>query len=138
MQAESGSRQTGVGIPATDGVAVCFAIRVAKSTVGWLIVCVVLGFWISSERFLLSNAMLASSGNGILESAGVALFVSGLSPYLPQGSPQQPDNYAGLQGPHEFQRAGERQQFPLRLEFLAWLFLCGFVSWGGTVWMVRR
>jgi hypothetical protein len=176
MRAETGSRQTGVGVPSADGVAVCFAVRVAKSTVHFLILCVMLGFWISSEGasavrpecagacgvqsrasvagvqvangrrltdgwaegFPLSNAMLASGGNGILESAGVALFVSGLSPYLLQGMPQQPDNDARPGEPVEYPRAGRRRQFPLHLEFLAWLFFFGFVSWGGTVWMERH
>ncbi len=62
----------------------------------------------------------------------------GLSPYLRQGMPQQPDNYAGLRGPDEHQRAGEQHELPLHFEFLAWLFFCGFVSWGGAVWMERR
>ncbi len=176
MQAETGSRQTGVSIPAADGVAVCFGARAAKSLIPWLILCMVLGFWLSpvgatadrpgragasgvqssvsvvglriangrrlangwGEGFPLSNAMFAGGGDGILENAGVALFVSGLSPYLLQGLPQQPDNYAGLQGPEEYRRAREQHQFPLHLEFLAWLFFCGFVSWGGAVWVERR
>jgi len=176
MQAEIGSRQTAVGIPATEGVAVCFASRAAKSTARWLILCVMLGFWLSSEGatadrtecagaygvqsgasvagvriakgrrltngwaegFPLSNAKLAGGGNRILEGTGVALFVSGLSPYLLQGSSQQRGSYVGLQRPDEFQRSGERHQFPLHLDFFAWLFFCGFVSWGGTVWMERR
>jgi hypothetical protein len=91
-----------------------------------------------AEGFPSSNAKLAVGGNRILESTGVALFVSGLSPYLLQGSSQQRDSYAGLQGSDEFQRAGEQHQFPLRLESLAWLFFFGFVSWRGTVWMERR
>jgi hypothetical protein len=176
MQAEIGSRQSGVGIPATEGGAVCFASRAAKRTVPLLIFCIGLGFWVSAEGanadsprcagargaqssasaawvrianrrrltnewaegFPLSNAKLAGGGNRILESTGVALFVSGLSPYLLQGSSQQQDSYAGLQGSDEFQRAGEQHQFPLRLESLAWLFFFGFVSWRGTVWMERR
>jgi hypothetical protein len=153
-----------------------FGTGATKNTVPWLILCVVLGFWLSSEGakaerperagaygaqssasvaglriangrrlmngwtegFALSNAKLAGGGNGILESAGVALFVSGLSPYLPQGSPPQPDNYAGLRKPDEYPRAEQQHQFPLHLEFLAWLFFCGFVSWGGAVWVDRR
>jgi hypothetical protein len=82
--------------------------------------------------------MWAAGGNGILESAGVALFVSGLSPYLLRGLPRQPDDDAGLQAPDEYQRTGERHEVLLHLEFLAWLFFCGFVSWGGAVWMERR
>jgi hypothetical protein len=158
------------------GLPVRFGARAAKSTFPWLILCVVLGFWLSSEGakadrpecagaygaqssasvaglritngrrlthgraegFSLSNAMLAGGGNRILESTGVALFVSGLSPYLLQGLPQQPDNYACLRGPEEYPRAGRQHQFPLHLEFLAWLFFCGFASWGGAVWMERR
>jgi len=176
MQAETGSRQTGVGIPAANGVAVCFAARAAKSMVPWLILCVVLGFWLSplgatadrpecagaygvqssisvaglriangrrltngwAESSPLSNAMLTGGGNGILESAGVALFVSGLSPYLLRGLPQQPGAYAGLQAPDEYHLAGEQQPLPLHLEIFAWLFFCGFVSWGGAAWMERR
>jgi hypothetical protein len=88
--------------------------------------------------FPLSNAMLSGGGNRIIESAGVALFVSVLSPYLPQGLPRQPGNDACLREPEEYTEAGRQQQFPLHLEFLAWLFFCGFVSWGGTVWMERR
>jgi hypothetical protein len=176
MEAETGSRQTGAGIPAVDGVAVRFGARAAKSTVPWLILGAVLGFWINSvgatadrpecadaygaqssasvaglrianvrrltngwaEGFSLSNAMLAGGGNGILESSGVALFVSGLSPYLVQWLPHQPDKYARLREPEEYPRAGRQHQFRFYLEFRAWLFFCGFVSWGGAVWMERR
>ncbi len=176
MQAETGSREIGVGIPAANGVAVCFGARAARSMIRWLILGVVFGFCISSvgatadrperdggngvqsraslaglriangrrltngwaEGYSLSNAMLTGGGNGILENAGVALFVSGLSPYLRQGMPQQPDNYAGLQAPDEYHLAGEQQPLPLHLEIFAWLFFCGFVSWSGMAWMGRR
>jgi hypothetical protein len=88
--------------------------------------------------FPLSNATLAGGGNGILESAGVALFASGLSAYLLQGLPQQLDNCACLREPGEYPQAGQQHQFPLHLEFLAWLFLCGFVPRGGAALMERR
>jgi hypothetical protein len=84
------------------------------------------------------NAMLPGGGNGILESAGVALFVSGLSPYLLQGLPQQPDNYACLREPDNCQLAGEQRPFPAYLELFAGLLLCGLIYWGSAAWMARR
>jgi len=91
-----------------------------------------------AEDLPLTDAMFRGGGNGILENAGVALFVCGLSPYLLRGLAQQPDNYACLREPEEYQQAGEQRRFPLHLEFVGWLFLCGFVSWRGALWMSRR
>jgi hypothetical protein len=174
MQAERGSRQTEAGIAAVDGVAACFGARATKSTFLWLILCVVMGFWISSEgaaaygperagayvarssasiaglgiangrrltngwaeSFPLSKAVLAGSDR-ILDDAGVSLFVSGLSPYLLRGLPQHPGNHARLREDEEYPLAGKQHQFPSHLEFTAWLFFCGFVSWGGAVLLDR-
>jgi hypothetical protein len=94
-----------------------------------------------AEDFPLRNAMFPGGGSGVIESAGVALFVCGLSRYLPRDSPQEPalpDQCASVREPHECEGAGEQRQLPLHLEFLGWLFLCGFVSWGGALWMERR
>jgi hypothetical protein len=168
------SRQAGVGVSA--GVSACFGARARKSTALWLFLCVIFGFWISSESATadrpacagaygapssasvagvriangrrltngwaedvpLRNAMFPGGGNGILQNLGVALFVSGLSPYLPQGLPRQSDNFACLREPEEYQQAGEQRQSPWYLEFLAGLFLCGVVSWGRALWTSRR
>lgn len=89
----------------------------------------------------LPNGMAAGGGNGILESAGVALFVSGLSRYLPQNSPQrrgQAEEYAGQREFDEYQLAGKQRQIALRLELLlAGLLLCGLAYWGGAAWVDR-
>jgi hypothetical protein len=169
------SRQAGADVSA-PGAAVCFGARAIKSTALWLILCVMFGFWISSESatadrparavadgfqpsasiagvriangrrltnswaevFPLSNAALRNGANGIHQNLGVALFVSGLSPYLPQRLPRRSDNCAFLREPEEYQQAGEQHPFPFNLEFLAGLFLCGVVSWGGALWVERR
>jgi hypothetical protein len=94
-----------------------------------------------AEDFPLRNAMLPGGGSGVIESAGVALFVCGLSRFLLRDSPQEPalpDQCAGVREPHEYEGASEQRRFPLHPEFLGWLFLCGFVSWGGALWMERR
>jgi hypothetical protein len=94
-----------------------------------------------AEDLPLRNAMFPGGGSGVIESAGVALFVCGLSRYLPRDSSQEsgpPDQYACVGEPHECEGAAEQRRFPLQLEFLGWLFLCGFVSWGGAVWVERR
>ena len=75
----------------------------------------------------------------ILNHPGLALLVSGLSPYLPQGFPQQTREDNGcLRGSDGFQQAGQQRQFPLDLEFLAALIIFGFVCWGGAEWIARR
>jgi hypothetical protein len=76
---------------------------------------------------------------GVVESPRLALLVTGLSPYLPQGFPEQAREENGcLRGPDGLQQAGQKGQFPLDLEFLAGLVLCGFVYWGGAAWIGRR
>lgn len=190
VQAGCVSRQAGVGVPVA-GVPVCFGARARRSTVLWLILCVVFGFWISpetatangSERaiadvpecagaygaqlstsvaglriangrrltngwsmgfwsggFPLSNAMLRGGGDGIVKGAAVALFVSGLNPYLLQGQPPQPDSSAGRRSSEEYHQIGEQRpfSFDFDLEFLAGILLCGLVYWGGALWMERR
>jgi hypothetical protein len=80
---------------------------------------------------------LIGDGSGILQNLGLAVFVSGLSPYLPQDSQKQPclpDQCASLRGSDEYQLAGEQRRFPLYLEILAGVFLCGLISWGDAMW----
>lgn len=87
------------------------------------------------------NALFSGGGNGILQNLGVALFVSGLSPYMPQDSARQPglpDQCASVRESGEWKGAGEQRRFPFYLEFLAGVLLCGFIFWGDAVWMGRR
>jgi len=75
----------------------------------------------------------------ILEDPGLALLVSGLSPYLPQGFPQQTREENGcLRGSDELEQAGQEGKFPLDLGCLAALVVCGFACWGGVAWIDRR
>jgi hypothetical protein len=75
----------------------------------------------------------------ILNHPGLALFVSGLSPYLPQGFPERvrEDNRC-LRGSDGRQQAGQEGQFSIDLEFLAALIIFGFVCWGRAEWIARR
>ncbi len=70
MQAETGSRQIGVGIPAEDGVAVCFGARAARSTIRWLILGVVFGLCISSVGATADRPALAGAYWCSIESFG--------------------------------------------------------------------
>jgi hypothetical protein len=87
------------------------------------------------------NAFFVGGGNGILQNLGVALFVSGLSPYMPQDSAQQPslpDQRASVRESGECKGAGEQRRLPAYLQILASVLLCGLIFWGDAVWMGRR
>ena len=89
---------------------------------------------ISISRFL-------GGGNGVRQNVGLAVFVSGLSPCLPQDSPKQPpmpDECASLRESNEYRLAGEQRRIPMYLEILACVFLCGLISWGHAVRMDGR
>lgn len=76
---------------------------------------------------------------GMLGDPGLVYLVSGLSPYLPQGFPQQTREDNGcLHGSAGLKQIGEQGQFPWDFELLAVLLICGFVWWGGAVWVGRR
>jgi hypothetical protein len=82
-----------------------------------------------------------SGDNGMFQNLGVVLFVSGLSPDPPQKFAQQPglpDPCAGVPESSECRQAGEERRFPLYLQILASVLLCGLISWGDAVWMGRR
>jgi hypothetical protein len=158
-------------IPAAGNAPIWFKARAARSGALCLIICIGFNLWIDSERARASiaqssaslagpritsgrgfasgrtedlpvpNALLLGGGNGILQNLGVALFVSALSPYLPQDSPQQcglPDPCASLRESGECKLAGEQRWLPLCLQILASVLLCGLISWGDAVWMGRR
>jgi len=94
-----------------------------------------------SENLPVTTAHSLSGGNGILENLGVVLFVSGLSPYLQQESPQQrglPNPCASPQESRECRLAREQRWFSLYLQIFASVLLCGLISWGDVVWMDRR
>ena len=75
----------------------------------------------------------------MLGDPGLAFLVTGLSPYLPQGFPQQAREDDGcLRGSDGLQQAGQQPRLPLDLEFLAALVVCGFVCWGGAALIDRR
>jgi len=76
--------------------------------------------------------------DAMLGDPGLAYLVSGLSPYLPQGFPQQirEDNRC-LRGSDGLQQSGQEGQFSIDLEFFAALFIFGFVCWGGAEWIAR-
>jgi hypothetical protein len=77
----------------------------------------------------------------ILENPGLVLLVSGLSPYLPQGFPQQScpsEDCGGLRESEGLGQAGQEEQFSIDLESLAALIIFGFVCWGGAEWVARR
>jgi hypothetical protein len=90
-----------------------------------------------------ANAMFPGGGNGIVESAGAALFVSGLSRYLPQDSqqgPGLPDESATAPEPHEYEQAGEQRRFSLIIQILACVallmacvLLCSLIFRGDAV-----
>lgn len=93
------------------------------------------------ENLPVPRAFFLDGDNGIVENAGVALFMSGLSPYLPQGSPRQsglPDQPASALESREYQQASDQRRFPLYLEVLAGVLVCGLISWGDVMWMGRR
>jgi len=74
----------------------------------------------------------------ILEDPGLALLVSGLSPYLPQGFPPRTPDSGDGDGLRGQRWGGDQRQFPLDIELLAGLLLCGVVCWGGAEWVARR
>ncbi|MGB8028981.1 MAG: hypothetical protein WCF30_04870 [Terracidiphilus sp.] len=75
----------------------------------------------------------------ILNNPGLALLVSGLSPYLPQGFPERAREDNGcLRGSEGLRQAGQEGQFSIDLELLAVLIIFGFVCWGGAEWIARR
>ena len=77
--------------------------------------------------------------DGMLGDSGLAYLVSGLSPYLPQGFPQQTREDNGcLRGSDGVRQAGQEGQFPWDFGLFAALLICGFVCWGGVVWIDRR
>jgi hypothetical protein len=87
------------------------------------------------------DGLFSGGGNGMFQNLGVVLFVSGLSPDPPQGFAQRPglpDPCAGVREPSECRQAGEERWFPLYLQILASVLLCGLVSWSDAVWMGRR
>jgi hypothetical protein len=94
-----------------------------------------------AEDLSLRTAMFPGGGSGVIESAGVALFMCGLSRYLPRDSSQEAavtHQCACVGEHHECEGADEPRRLAMHPEFLGWLFLCGFVSWGGTLWVERR
>jgi hypothetical protein len=148
-------KQAEVGIPAEGSVLIWFKALAAKSVSLYLIICIVFNLWIDREcasayiaqcgasltELRFTNGRFLAGGNGLLQDVGLAVFVSGLIPRLPQDSPNEPAppaQCASLQESGEYQPAGEQRRFPLYLEILAGVFLCGLISWGDAVWMDRR
>ncbi len=77
----------------------------------------------------------------ILDDSELALLVSGLSPYLPQGFPQRSclqEDCGGVRGSEGPQQAGREERFSIDLESLVVLVIFGFVCWGGAQWIARR
>jgi hypothetical protein len=142
-------RQAGVGNPRAGSVLILLRATAAKSALLCLILWVVFNVWFNRER---ANAYRDSStristggflggGNGVLQSVGLAVFVSGLSPCLPQDSPKQspmPDECSSLRESNEYRLAGEQRRIPMYVEILAGVFLCGLISWGDAVWTDGR
>jgi hypothetical protein len=159
------------GVPAAGNAPTRSKARAAESAGLCLILCIVFNFWITPERasaliaqsgaspvgsrftsdreftsgrpgdLAVPNAPLLGGGNGILQNLGVALFVSGLSPYMPQDSAQQPglpDQCASVRESNECRLAGDQHRFPLYLQILASVLLCGLISWGDAAWIAKR
>jgi hypothetical protein len=170
-QSASIPKQAEVSIPAAGNDQIWFKTRAARSAAHCLIFCIVFNFWINSERaraliaqssaspagsrftsdrgftngrpkdLPVPNAFFVGGANGILQNLGVALFVSGLSPYMPQDSAQQPslpDQRASVRESGECKGAGEQRRLPAYLQILASVLLCGLIFWGDAVWMGRR
>ena len=150
MQAETGTPETGGGLiwPKT---------RKAKCATYCVILCMVSNFWINSDHAfayeLPSSESVAvevdrsgfssfqGGSSGILENSGLVTLVSGLSPYLAQGLPDQtrmPEDCACLRVSNGREPASEQRQIPSHIGFLAGLLLCGLIYWGGAVWVDRR
>jgi hypothetical protein len=159
-QIATNPRQAAVGIAGACSVLIWFKALAAKGASLYLILCIVFNLWINRERASTNiaqcgaspahefhgkgfeeNWSLTGGGNGILQNVGLAVFVSGLSPCLLQDFLEQrplPVECASLRKSHEYRPAGEERRFPLYLEILAGVFLCGLISWGDAVWMDRR
>jgi len=156
--------QAEVRTPAGGNAPSPFRERADQSAVLCLILCIALNLWINSERTraLIAqssaslvgpriasgrhqnrpgpNGLLGGGGNGIFQNLGVVLFVSGLSPYL-QDSPQRPglpNQCVSLRESGEGKQSGEQRRFPLYLQILASVLLCGLISWGDAVWIGKR
>ncbi len=170
-QSASVSRQAEARIPAAGDDRIWFKAPAAKSAAPCLIFCIVFIFGINPERasaltaqssvslagprFMSdrgftngrtedqpgTNGLFSGDGNGMFQNLGVALFVSGLSPYLPQDSPRQPglpDQPASARESRECMQTGGQRRFPLYLEILASVLLFGLISWGDAMWIGRQ
>ncbi len=145
------SRRAEVGFPAAGGVVMRLRARAQKSAGVGLICWLGLVFSMNPARALTENAHWSRSPDerpdragdrgGIIEVCGLALAVTGLSPYLPQGIPlgqRQPDENGCLQGGGGHRQAGEQRRFLFDLEFLAGLLIGGLGCWGSAAWAGRR